>query len=177
MVLSTVSARFGVDAHLLAAFAGVETRFGAYTGKMPTGASLWTIARKVPRRSDWAVREIAELLIFAYAEKIEAHALLGSYAGAFGLVQFMPSSANAYAVDFNGDGWRRLFEWPDALASTANYLILHGYRKEEPYTPASVIGRSIFAYNRSEYYVRVVLDMRVELLRVASATGQRPHGF
>lgn len=175
VTLSTVSARFGVDAHLLAALAGVETRFGAYTGKLPVGAALWTIARKVPRRSDWAVREIAELLVFFFAEDEDAHLLRGSYAGAFGLVQFMPSSANAYAVDFNGDGKRRFYEWPDALASAANYLFQHGYRAGEPFTPASAVGRSIFAYNHSEYYVRVVLDLRAALLKSASASGQRAH--
>ncbi|PIR15103.1 MAG: hypothetical protein COV48_16195, partial [Elusimicrobia bacterium CG11_big_fil_rev_8_21_14_0_20_64_6] len=96
--LAAAEARFGVDAYLLAAHAGVETRYGTYTGKMPIGAALWTIALKVPRRSDWAVRELAELLIFAAAENEDAHSWLGSYAGAFGLVQFMPSSANVYAV-------------------------------------------------------------------------------
>lgn len=161
--LDAAQARFGVDAHLLAAHAGVETRFGAYTGKMPIGAALWTIALKVPRRSDWAVRELAELLIFAAAEGADAHAWLGSYAGAFGLVQFMPSSANAYAVDADGDGRRGLFGWPDALGSAANYLARHGYRAGEPFTPGSAIGRAVYAYNHSENYVRVVLELRAEL--------------
>ncbi len=162
--LTAVQSRYGVDAYLLAAHAGVETRFGAATGKTPIGAALWTIALKVPSRSDWAVRELAELLIFAAAEGEDAHAWLGSYAGAFGFVQFMPSSANASAVDFDGDGKRRLFEWPDALASTANYLVKSGYRAGAPFTPASPIGRAIFSYNHSDNYVRVVLEMRSELM-------------
>jgi membrane-bound lytic murein transglycosylase B/dienelactone hydrolase len=161
--LSAVEARFGVDAYLLAAHAGVETRFGSYTGKMPIGAALWTIALKVPKRSDWAVRELAELLIFATSEGEDAHGWSGSYAGAFGLVQFMPSSANAFAVDFDGDGKRRLFEWPDALGSAANYLVRNGYRAGEPFTPGSAIGRAVYAYNHSENYVRVVLELRTEL--------------
>lgn len=161
--LAATEGRFGVDAYLLAAHAGVETRFGAYTGKMPVGAALWTIALKVPKRSDWAVRELAELLIFAAAEGADAHAWLGSYAGAFGLVQFMPSSANAYAVDADGDGRRGLFGWPDALGSAANYLARHGYRAGEPFTPGSAIGRAVYAYNHSENYVRVVLELRAEL--------------
>ncbi|MEQ1919440.1 MAG: lytic murein transglycosylase, partial [Elusimicrobiota bacterium] len=161
--LTRIEAKFGVDAYLLAAHAGVETRFGSYTGKMPIGAALWTIALKVPRRSDWAVRELAELLIFAAAEGEDPHSWFGSYAGAFGLVQFMPSSANAFAVDFDGDGRRRLFEWPDALASAANYLARNGYRAGEPFTPGSAIGRAVYAYNHSENYVRVVLELRSEL--------------
>jgi membrane-bound lytic murein transglycosylase B/pimeloyl-ACP methyl ester carboxylesterase len=161
--LAATEGRFGVDAYLLAAHAGVETRFGAYTGKMPIGAALWTIALKVPRRSDWAVRELAELLVFAAAEQADPHAWLGSYAGAFGLVQFMPSSANAYAVDADGDGRRGLFGWADALGSAANYLARHGYRAGEPFTPESAIGRAVYAYNHSENYVRVVLELRAEL--------------
>ncbi|MDD5304552.1 MAG: alpha/beta fold hydrolase [Elusimicrobia bacterium] len=161
--LAAVEGRYGVDAYLLAAHAGVETRFGSYTGKMPIGAALWTIALKVPKRSDWAVRELSELLIFASAEGEDAHSWLGSYAGAFGLVQFMPSSANQFAVDFDGDGKRRLFDWPDALGSAANYLARNGYRAGEPFTPGSAIGRAVYAYNHSENYVRVVLELRAEL--------------
>ncbi len=161
--LTATEGRFGVDAYLLAAHAGVETRFGSYTGKMPIGAALWTIALKVPKRSDWAVRELAELLIFAAEGGDDAHAWLGSYAGAFGLVQFMPSSANSFAVDADGDGRRNLFAWPDALGSAANYLARNGYRAGEPFTPGSAIGRAVYAYNHSENYVRVVLELRAEL--------------
>ncbi|MDP3542404.1 MAG: alpha/beta fold hydrolase [Elusimicrobiota bacterium] len=164
--LSAAETRFGVDAYLLASHAGVETRFGAYTGKMPIGAALWTISLKVPRRSDWAARELAELLIFAAESGDDAHAWLGSYAGAFGLMQFMPSSANAYAVDADGDGRRFLFAWPDALGSAANYLARHGYRAGEPFTPGSAIGRAVYAYNHSENYVRVVLELRAELKKL-----------
>ena len=142
----------------------METRFGAATGRYPIGSALWTIARKVPSRSDWATREIAELLIFAAAENEDAHAWNGSYAGAFGYVQFMPSSANASAVDFDGDGRRRLFEWPDALGSCANYLKKSGYRAGAPFTPGSAIGRAIYSYNHSENYVRVILELRSELM-------------
>jgi membrane-bound lytic murein transglycosylase B/pimeloyl-ACP methyl ester carboxylesterase len=164
--LAAVAAARGVDAHLLAAHAGVETRYGSFTGKTPIGAALWTIALKVPRRSDWAVRELAELLVFA--KGADAHAWNGSYAGAFGLVQFMPSSANAFAVDHDADGAVDLFGWPDALASAANYLVRHGYRAGEPYTPGSAIGRAIWAYNHSENYVKVVLEVRAELLARAA---------
>ncbi len=166
-VLTVVSGRYGVDPHLLAALAGVETRFGSYTGTTPIGSALWTIALKVPKRSDWAVRELAELLVFAAAEGEDSHAWLGSYAGAFGFVQFMPSSANTFAVDFDGDGRRRLFEWPDALGSAANYLVRAGYRAGAPFTPGSAIGRSVYAYNHSENYVRVVLELREELKALA----------
>lgn len=170
--LNGAQARFGVDAYLLAAHAGVETRYGGYTGKTPVGSALWTIALKVPRRSDWAARELAELLVFAAAEGADAHAWTGSYAGAFGFVQFMPSSAVAYAVDADGDGRRDLFSWPDALGSAANYLARNGYRAGEPFTPGSAIGRAIYAYNHSENYVKVVLELREALL--VSARGQRP---
>ena len=185
VTLASVSARMSMDPCLLAALVGVETRFGAVPGRMPIGASLWTIARKVPPRpergetepvlSNWAVREIAELLLFTYTEGERdggaVHLLRGSYAGAFGLSQFLPSSANKFAVDFDGDGKRRLNEWPDALASAANYLTRNGFLGHEPYTRESAIGRSIFAYNRSGFYVRVVMEFRDALLK---APVQRP---
>lgn len=158
--LAAAEARFGVDRFLLAAHAGVETRYGTYAGKTPVGSALWTIALKVDRRSDWAVRELAELLVFAAAERLDAHALLGSYAGAFGFVQFMPSSANASAVDADADGRRDLYAWPDALGSAANYLKKSGYRAGEPFTPGSAIGRAVWSYNHDANYVRCVLELR-----------------
>jgi membrane-bound lytic murein transglycosylase B len=66
-------------------------------------------------------------------------------------------------VDADGDGRRGLFGWADALGSAANYLVRHGYRTGEPFTPESAIGRAVYAYNHSENYVRVVLELRAEL--------------
>lgn len=162
-LLGGVSAARGVDAHLLAALVGVETFFGRNTGRFPVFGALYTISLRVPRRADWAARELAELLRLAAPQGVDPHAITGSYAGAFGYAQFMPSSFVAYAVDQDGDGRRRWDEWPDMLGSAANYLARHGYAGAS-FTPASPIGRSIYAYNHSENYVKVVLELRAELL-------------
>lgn len=163
-LLASVEAARGVDRHLLAALVGVETFYGRNTGKFPVFGALYTISLKVPRRSEWAARELAELLRLTHPQAADPHAILGSYAGAFGLAQFMPSSFVSFAVDQDGDGRRRWDEWPDMLGSAANYLRRHGYAGSS-FTPSSPIGRSIYAYNHSENYVKVVLELRAELLR------------
>jgi membrane-bound lytic murein transglycosylase B len=164
-LLNAVQARYKVDAVLLTALVGIETRYGAAAGTYPVFDALDTIIQRVPARSSWAVREEAEFLKMTYAQGLDAHAVLGSYAGAFGYVQFEPSTYNSTAVDFDGDGRRRLDEWPDALGSCANYLARSGYDAKAPFTPESRIGRSLLAYNRSDNYVRVILELRGEILK------------
>lgn len=171
-LLAGVEASRRVDAHLLAALVGVETFYGRNAGKIPTFGALYTISLKVPRRSDWAARELAELLRLCAPQGQDPHLVNGSYAGAFGLAQFMPSSFVQYAVDQDGDGRKRWDEWPDMLGSAANYLTVHGYSGSS-FTPQSPIGRSIYAYNHSENYVRVMLELRAELLSRAAPRNAR----
>lgn len=163
--LDAVKARDGVDGVLLTALVCVETRYGTAVGKYPVFDALNTIVQLVPQRSAWAAREEAEFLKMTHALGADAHGVLGSYAGAFGFVQFEPSTYNRVAVDFDGDGQRRLDQWPDALASAAHYLRLSGYDPSAPFTPGSAIGRSLFSYNHSDNYVRVILDLRAEILK------------
>ena len=162
-LLDAVSARYKVDGTLLTALVAIETKYGTRAGTYPVFDALDTIIQGVPRRSEWAVNEEAEFLKMTYAQGMDAHAVLGSYAGAFGFVQFEPSTYNSTAVDFDGDGQRRLDQWPDALASCANYLSRSGYDAAAPFTPESKIGRSLFSYNHSSNYVRVILDLRGEI--------------
>lgn len=164
-LLNAVQARYAVDGALLTALVSIETRYGTAAGKYPVFDALNTIIQGVPARSNWAAREAAEFLKMTYAQGMDAHAVLGSYAGAFGFVQFEPSTYNTTAVDFDGDGRRRLDQWPDALGSCANYLARSGYDAKEPFTPASRIGRAIFSYNHSDNYVRVILELRGEIQR------------
>jgi len=159
-LLDAVRARYGVDGALLTALVSVETRYGTNVGRYPVFDALNTIVQGVPSRSAWAAREAAEFLKMTYAQGMDAHAVVGSYAGAFGYVQFEPSTYNAVAVDFDGDGLRRLDQWPDALASCANYLKRAGYDARDPYSPDSKIGRAIFSYNHSDNYVRAILELR-----------------
>jgi membrane-bound lytic murein transglycosylase B len=164
-LLDAVQARFKVDGVLLTALVSVETRYGTAVGKYPVFDALDTIIQEVPSHTAWAAREEAEFLKMTYAQGMDAHAVLGSYAGAFGYVQFEPSTYNAKAVDFDGDGQRRLDQWPDALGSCANYLALAGYDAGAPFTPESRIGRSLFSYNHSDNYVRAILELRGEILK------------
>ncbi|UPT73185.1 MAG: lytic murein transglycosylase [Elusimicrobiota bacterium] len=164
-ILQAVQAKYGVDYVLLVGLVSVETRYGTAAGKYPIFDALNTIVQKVPRRSDWAARELAEYLKMTHAQGMDTRSVLGSYAGAFGFVQFMPTSYAASAVDFDGDGQRRLDQWPDALGSAANYLKKAGYDASAPFTAGSRIGRSLFAYNHSDNYVQVILDLREELLK------------
>jgi membrane-bound lytic murein transglycosylase B len=164
-LLDAVQARYGVDGVLLVGLVCVETRYGTATGKYMVFDALDTIVQQVPARSAWAAREAAEFLKMTYAQRMDAHGVKGSYAGAFGFVQFEPSTYNLVAVDFDGDGQRRLDQWPDALASAANYLKRAGYDASAPFTAKSAVGRSIFSYNHSDNYVQVILDLREEILK------------
>jgi membrane-bound lytic murein transglycosylase B len=164
-LLAAVEARYGVDGTLLVGLVCVETRYGTAAGRYSVFDALNTIIQGVPRRSDWAAREAAAYLKMTFAGGLDAHGTLGSYAGAFGFVQFMPTSWERVAVDFDGDDSRRLDQWPDALASAANYLARAGYKAADPFIPSSSIGRSLHAYNHSDNYVQVILDLREELLK------------
>jgi membrane-bound lytic murein transglycosylase B len=166
-LLARVRARYGVDPALLTALVGVESRYGRGTGTIPVFDDLYTVALQVKPMSDWAVRELAAFLTETHAGGVDPHVPLGSYAGATGFVQFEPSSVLKWGVDFDGDGRVDLDTWPDALGSAANYLARNGYDAKAPFSPDSAIGRSIHAYNHSDDYVRVILDLRAEILKSA----------
>jgi membrane-bound lytic murein transglycosylase B len=165
-LLKSIEAKYHVDGALLVGLVCVETRYGTAAGKYQVLDALDTIVQKVPQRSEWAAREAAAFLKMTYAQRMDAHAVLGSYAGAFGFVQFEPSTYDGVAVDFDGDGARRLDQWADALASAANYLARSGYKHGDPFTAGSSIGRSLRSYNHSDNYVQVILDLREEILKL-----------
>lgn len=162
--LDEVTRRYGMDAGLLAAFVGVETFYGRSPGKFDVFNALYTITMKVPSRSDWAARELAQLLKLCRSEGWRPHDRVGSYAGAFGWAQFIPSSFNAYAVDFDGDGRRRHDDWPDVLATVANYEVKHNYEPGGSFDRGSRNWWAIYAYNHSDFYVRVVIELRAAIL-------------
>lgn len=121
-LLASLTRRYGVPAHYLIAFWGLETNFGSYKGKMPIVDSLATLACD-PRRSEFFTRELMNALILIDRERIEVKDMVGSWAGAMGHTQFMPSAYLAYAVDGDGDGRADLWNSEiDALTSAANFL-------------------------------------------------------
>ncbi|WP_246131658.1 lytic murein transglycosylase B [Pistricoccus aurantiacus] len=123
---------YGVPAEFIAAILGVETDYGRVTGKHRVLDSLATLAFHHPQRGGFFRRELAAFLTISHDEEVDPATLKGSYAGAMGYPQFIPTSYQAYAVDFDGDGHRDLWHNPvDAIGSIANYFAVHGWREEE----------------------------------------------
>ncbi len=130
--LQRVAEKSGVPAEMLAGIIGVETYFGSRTGRYRLLDSLATLAFDYPPRSGFFRSELTQLFLLARDESLQLDKALGSYAGAMGAPQFMPSSYRAYAVDGDGDGRRDLFDsWDDVLASVANYFVAHAWRSGE----------------------------------------------
>jgi membrane-bound lytic murein transglycosylase B len=123
----------GVPAAVMLSIVGVETFYGDNTGKHRVIDALATLAFDYPRRSAFFRSELEHFLLMSREESLDPLVPLGSYAGAMGIPQFMPSSFRNYAVDGDGDGRRNLWKsWADVFASVANYLREHGWRQDEP---------------------------------------------
>jgi len=126
--LHAAESRFGVDAAVITAVWGVESDFGKAFGKRPVVQSLATLACQAPRRNDYWRKEFIAALKILDAGDIKPEEFLGSWAGAFGHTQFMPSTFLTTAVDLDGDGRRNIASSiPDALGSTANFLRKAGW--------------------------------------------------
>ncbi|KRA45374.1 lytic transglycosylase [Pseudoxanthomonas sp. Root630] len=132
-LLDRVALAYGVDAATVVAVWGVESDYGRVFGKRPLLVSLSTLSC-FGRRQAFFRGEFLTTLKLLQAGDIRAEGLTGSWAGAFGHTQFMPSTYARIAVDFDVDGRRNLIDSiPDALASTANYLVTSGWRTGEPW--------------------------------------------
>ena len=130
--LQSVAVRTGVPAELVVAIIGVETYYGRITGSYRVIDALATLAFDYPRRSPFFTGELEQFLVLAWESGKDALALKGSYAGAMGYGQFMPSSYRAYARSYEGDGAPDIWDNPaDAIASVGNYLEAHGWRSGE----------------------------------------------
>lgn len=140
--LVQIQRQSGVDARVVMGIWGIETNFGGYRGNSSTIDALATLAWH-GRRRDWAERELIAVLKIVQNGDIGFADLTGSWAGAMGHTQFMPTSYLAYAVDFTGDGRRNIWsEDPsDALASTANYLRVHGWKPGQPWGVEVILPR------------------------------------
>jgi membrane-bound lytic murein transglycosylase B len=120
--LNEASQRYGVAPEYIIGIIGVETNFGGYTGKHSVLDALTSIALEFPKREKFFTSELENYLLMIRDEKIHPQKIKGSYAGAFGLSQFMPSSFREYAVDLDQDGHINLFTKADAIGSIANYF-------------------------------------------------------
>src|SRR5258708_13464815 len=132
-LLKQVSEKYGVPPGVLVAIWGLESNFGRFSGVRPTIATLATLAYD-PRRSAMFRQELFDALKILDSGDVEPSAMRGSWAGALGQPQFMPSSFLLYAQDFDGDGKRDIWKsTPDVFASIANYLAAHGWKKDQPW--------------------------------------------
>jgi membrane-bound lytic murein transglycosylase B len=131
--LDRIADRSGVPAEYMVAITGVETAYGRNTGRYRVLDALATLGFDYPPRSEYFRRELGEFLLMMREDNVDPATPLGSYAGAMGIAQFMPSSVRAYAVDETGDGRRDLSAYgPDVFASIANYLARHGWQRDQP---------------------------------------------
>ena len=128
-VIDRAAARFGVAPEIIVAIIGVETYYGRIQGSHTVMDALATLAFDYPRRAKFFRGQLTEFLLLVREEARDPLAFKGSYAGAMGYGQFIPSSYRAFAIDFDGDGkrdiWRNI---PDAVGSVANYFARHGWR-------------------------------------------------
>ena len=130
-LLHRAELEFGIPARVLVAFWGMESRFGRIQGSTPVFQALATLAWE-PRRASYFRNELFDALTMVQRGHIEAATMTGSWAGAMGQTQFMPSSYLKFAVDFDGDERRDIWKsTPDTLASMANYLKGFGWKRDE----------------------------------------------
>ena len=183
---------YGVDSRVITAILLVESRLGKYLGTRSTLNTLSTLAslmdpttrkkfynqipkakrisrkkfeRSAQKRSKWAYKELKAYLKYTHKEGLDPAVIPGSFAGAMGLSQFMPSSILSYGKDGDNDGSIDLYTHADAIASIANYLKSHGWH---PGISRKKAEKVIYKYNHSEYYVRAILKI-ADLLK-----NQRP---
>jgi membrane-bound lytic murein transglycosylase B len=131
-IFKNVYRKYSIPPEYITAIIGIESYYGYNRGKFPAFDTLTTLAFEPNRRSKYFKYELKNLLLLSKKERFNPKNVKSSYAGAIGLGQFMPSSYDAFAVDFNKDGRRSLQTTSDAIASIANYFKKNGWRKGEP---------------------------------------------
>jgi membrane-bound lytic murein transglycosylase B len=127
--LAQAEEKYGVDRAVILGILGVETRYGFRTGEDRVLDALATLAFDYPRRASFFKKELEEFLLLCREQGFDPLAIKGSYAGAMGLGQFMPSSYRALAVDEDGDGKKNLWSEVDAIGSVANYFAKSAWKK------------------------------------------------
>jgi membrane-bound lytic murein transglycosylase B len=133
VTLERIADRYGVAPEMIVAIVGIETYFGTRMGRYRVLDALATLAFAYPPRASFFASELESFLLLAREEQVDVNAALGSYAGAMGAGQFIPSSYRAYAVDGDADGKRDLWSnWDDVFGSVANYFAKHGWKAGEP---------------------------------------------
>ncbi len=178
---------YGVDRHVITAIMLVETRLGSYVGNRPVLGILSTMAaledkkirglfwKKIPKKdritkaeyekkaakkAKWAYKELKAFIKHVDREGHDPYTIKGSYAGAMGICQFMPSNIAPLARDGNKDGSINLFHHEDAIVSIANYLKRYGWK---PGISREEAAKVVYHYNHSKYYVNTILNVSEKL--------------
>ena len=152
VMLSRIEGKFGVNKEILVSLYRVETNLGRDIGKYVVFNSLLTWYVSGNRRASWAENELISYLTLCRLHQLDPFEIKGSTHGAFGLLQFIPSTFQRFAMDGNGDGKIDLFNLEDAMTSSANYLQRNGWGKKEREKK-----RALYAYNRDRGYVKTVM--------------------
>jgi lytic murein transglycosylase len=153
---SRIEQQYGVPGAVIVAIWGLETDFGANSGKFPTVRSLASLAYDCRRPDKFRGELIAALQIIDRGD-MSASELRGAWAGEIGQTQFLPSSYLKYAVDFDGNGRRDLIHSvPDVLASTANYLKGYGWKRGQPWGEGTDNFQVLLQWNASQVYTKTV---------------------
>jgi len=137
---------YGVPPEIVVAILGIETFYGRQGGHYRVLDALVTLTLRYPERSDFFRNQLIEFLLLARELGVSPLSLKGSYAGAMGIPQFIPSSYRSYAVDFDGDSKRDLTDVDDAIGSVANFLKQHGWKRDEPIVGEVKLDGSMYAW-------------------------------
>ena len=157
-LLKRAEKEYGVPAEIITAIIGVETYYGRLSGKTQVFDSLVTLGFDYPPRSRFFLSELEQFLLLTREEDIDVSVIRGSYAGAMGMPQFISSSYREYAVDFDGDGKRDLWNsTADVIGSVANYFKVHGWKNGgQVVVPARVDGQIEETRNKLKPHTSIV---------------------
>jgi len=144
-ILDRAELEFGVPPEIIVAILGVETYYGTRMGTFPVLDTLMTLGFDYPKRSEFFLKELEQFLLLVRTEDLRAFDLVGSYAGAMGMGQFISSSYQHYAIDFDGDGQRDLWSnFEDGIGSVANYFKEHGWQANQPVVDKATVRGSAY---------------------------------
>ncbi len=173
-MLARASGRFAVEPEVIVAILGVETGYGRNTGRFPVLDALTTLTLEYPPRADFFRRQLGDYLVLARELGIDPASLKGSYAGAIGMPQFIPSSYRAYAVSYDDRGRPDLVgSIGDVVASVANYFRAHGWKARAPVAEDAAIARN----GSSWIDGRRQTPFRPGLFRLRPESAERPSGL
>ena len=162
--LTAAEARYGVDKHYIAAIIGAESDYGRNPGKYNPVGIFVTMIERIPHKRTFGELELVEFLRFCQKYDVDPHSLKGSYSGAIGIAQFIPSLLNKLYVDGDGDGIPNPNGVADGIHSVANYLKNYrgygsGWSLGTKASPGNKNWRALLAYNRHPNYARAVSEI------------------